>query len=179
MDRRQQKTRRAIFRAFRSLLERKRYDHITVQEILDEADVGRSTFYAHFETKDMLLGALCEELFNHIFESDPCPFAGKETDLQGTLAHILWHIRDSKNNLSGILRSDSSPIFMAYFKEHLQLVFEAHVPQNQQSVPRHFALNHLSGSFAEAVFWWIGEDMTPDPEVVASYFMNMTIKFCI
>ena len=94
MDRRQLKTRKAIFQAFRSLLEKKRYDHITVQEIIDEADVGRSTFYAHFETKDLLLDAMCEELFYHMFEHDPCPWVGRDADLEGKLAHILWHIRD-------------------------------------------------------------------------------------
>ena len=69
MDRRQRKTRDAIFGAFTSLLEERPYHRITVQEIIDAADVGRATFYAHFETKDYLLKDLCEELFGHIIDT--------------------------------------------------------------------------------------------------------------
>ena len=59
MDRRQRKTREAIFAAFIALLSKKDFSQITVGEIIDKADVGRATFYSHFETKDFLLVKSC------------------------------------------------------------------------------------------------------------------------
>ena len=70
MDRRQRKSREAIFNAFISLLSKKHYNKITVGEIIEIADIGRATFYSHFETKDFLLKELCSELFYHIFNSE-------------------------------------------------------------------------------------------------------------
>ena len=66
MDRRQKKTRTAIFEAFIQLLSEGDYAQITVGQIIDRADVGRATFYAHFETKDFLLRELCRENSPHI-----------------------------------------------------------------------------------------------------------------
>jgi AcrR family transcriptional regulator len=54
-DRRVRRTRRALGDALIALLNEKRYEAVTVQDILDQADVGRSTFYAHFVDKDSLL----------------------------------------------------------------------------------------------------------------------------
>src|SRR5260370_42236283 len=53
--RRVQGTRRLQPRALMSIIVEKKYESITVQEILDRADVGRSTFYMHFQDKDELL----------------------------------------------------------------------------------------------------------------------------
>jgi hypothetical protein len=50
-DRRVRRTRRALIEAFVSLVVQNRYEQITVQDILDAADIGRSTFYAHFSGK--------------------------------------------------------------------------------------------------------------------------------
>jgi AcrR family transcriptional regulator len=54
-DRRVQRTRRLLHKALMSQILEKKYESITVQEILDRADVGRSTFYTHFHDKDELL----------------------------------------------------------------------------------------------------------------------------
>lgn len=173
MDRRQLKTRKAIFKAFRTLLEKKRYENITVQDIIDEADIGRSTFYAHFETKDLLLKAMCGDIFYHIFENDPCPWVGRDSDIEAKLAHTLWHIRDSRNDISGLLLSDSSGLFMQYFKEHLRVLFDMYLDNTAEDVPRDFLLNHLVGSFAEAVIWWFRQKMQLSPEDLAHYFVSV------
>jgi AcrR family transcriptional regulator len=54
-DRRVQKTQHLLREALVSLIREKPYDVITVNEILDRANVGRSTFYTHFRDKDDLL----------------------------------------------------------------------------------------------------------------------------
>lgn len=54
-DRRVQRTRRLLHKALMSEVLKSKYESITVQQILDRADVGRSTFYTHFHDKDELL----------------------------------------------------------------------------------------------------------------------------
>ena len=56
VDRRIQRTRQLLDDALIELILEKGYDNITVQNIVDQANVGRSTFYAHFLDKDEGLG---------------------------------------------------------------------------------------------------------------------------
>ena len=63
-DRRVQRTRRLLHKALMSRVLEKKYESITVQEILDHADVGRSTFYTHFQDKDELLVSGFENVKN-------------------------------------------------------------------------------------------------------------------
>jgi AcrR family transcriptional regulator len=62
MDRRINRTRKLMHEALMALIVEKGYEAVTVQDILDRADVGRSTFYAHFRDKD----ALCLSGFDHL-----------------------------------------------------------------------------------------------------------------
>lgn len=176
MDRRQQKTRDAIFRAFSKLLEKKHFNHITVQEIIDEANVGRSTFYAHFETKDELLRAMCTDIFEHVFSEElhserTHDFSKDNGSLRAKLTHILYHLKDSEKDITGILASESGALFMGYFKAYLSDLFEQYLDEAPEDVPGDFVRNHLVGSFAETVRWWIGNKMKETPEELAGYYL--------
>lgn len=179
MDRRQQKTRAAIFTAFSALLSEKSYSKITVQEIIDTANVGRTTFYAHFETKDDLLKALCEELFGHIISSalDCTHTHGLYSDRnapESVFCHLLQHLQEDENNILELLSCESSELFLRYFKDSLnELIQNQFVKQKGKSntdIPQDFLVNHISGSFVEMVLWWIKGHMKQTPEELDRYF---------
>lgn len=178
MDRRQQKTRASIFEAFSKLLETKHFSNITVQEIIDKANIGRSTFYAHFETKDDLLKAMCTDIFNHVFSEElqseqTHDFSDDNSGLQSKLTHILYHLKDSEKDITGVFSSESGELFMKYFKEYLSVIFAKYRNEFKTNIPEEFVLNHLVGSFGEAVKWWIKNKMQYTPEEIAAYYMAM------
>ncbi|MCR5072302.1 MAG: TetR/AcrR family transcriptional regulator [Clostridiales bacterium] len=178
MDRRQQKTRAAIFTAFNKLLEEKHYNNITVQDILEEANIGRSTFYSHFETKDNLLKEMCTDIFDHIFAHELHPetshdFSSSDHGLKEKITHLFYHLKDNRGNVLGVLSGESSELFMHYFKEYLLTMFEQYPKSIRQDVPKEFALNHLVGSLAEAVRWWIRRRMDMPPEELADCYLKL------
>ncbi len=173
MDRRQRKTRDAIFKAFSELLENNKYEHITVQDIIDKADIGRSTFYAHFETKDMLLKEICYDIFGHIFDDELCEYNEDGTGLQPKLAHILWHLKEFKSNVCGILSSQSRELFLGYLQQNLTVLFKMYLNDFKANVPEDFLLKFLVGGFSQTIIWWAENKMELPPEAVAEYYLKV------
>ncbi len=182
MDRRQQKTRIAIFDSFSSLLSEESYSHITIQAIIDRANVGRSTFYSHFQTKDDLLNAMCSELFQHIIDAVmnhdlPADHHNAPGVPDPVFCHLLQHIRSNSYHIRDLLTSESSDIFLKYFKSSLNSLIKAYVLQSsdhkKREVPEDFLLNHIAGSFVEMVQWWVKNKMKQTPEELDSYFRSV------
>lgn len=178
MDRRQRKTRQAVYKAFTELLEKRPYSDITVQEIIDAADIGRSTFYSHFETKDGLLKALCTEIFEHVFSEELMKesthdFSNRKKDLNARITHILYHLWDSRGYIRGILSCESGEIFMRFFKEYLAELFKMAVEKENRGIPGDYMLNHLVCDFAETVRWWMKNDGY-SPEEISGFFLKTT-----
>ena len=157
----------------------KSYSKITVQEIIDAANVGRTTFYAHFETKDDLLKELCEELFGHIIGSamDCTHTHGLYSDgsaPESVFCHLLQHLQENDRNIIALLSCESSEMFLRFFKDSLnELVRSQFINQNRKAntdIPEDFLINHISGSFVEMVLWWIRGHRKQTPEDLDRYF---------
>ena len=177
MDRRQRKTREAIFRAFTGLLKEKSYAKITVQQIIDRADIGRTTFYTHFETKDALLESFCTDIFDHVFSKDldkeRIHDFSHDHDIRAKLKHVLYHLQDHMEYLPGILSGESRDVFMGYFRGHQNYLLTGAKTPYAASVPQDYILNHMVCDFAEAVQWWSGHTQY-SPEDISSFFFATT-----
>ncbi len=180
MDRRQKKTREAIFKAFTTLLSEKNYNQISVQEIIDTADIGRTTFYAHFETKDFLLKELCEELFDHIIDTAMgLPHGhyhyscGNAND--SVFLHLLRHLQEDDRNILELLSSQNNEMFLRYFKSNLKkLILSQYADKGllqNSKLPEDYLVNHISSAFVETVSWWLSRKMEESPEVITEYFL--------
>ena len=166
MDRRQKKTREAIFKAFIRLLSEKSFSQITVAEVIAAADVGRATFYAHFETKDYLLKELCRELFDHVFDCDRP---------DKTFVHLLSHLEKNDNQVLNLLSGSNHELFLQYFHSSLTEflrqkpnLFEG---RKNPGLPEDFWVRHISATFVETLRWWLEGGRKQPAEEAAGYFM--------
>lgn len=179
MDRRQRKTREAIFAAFIALLSKKDFNQITVGEIISRADIGRATFYAHFETKDDLLKELCRELFCHILDAaNDQPVQHRhifDCDApKGVFLHLFRHLQQNDNHILQLLSSRNNALFLEYFKTDLQKLvasqlslFEA---RKSPQLPDSFWIHHIAATFVETLKWWIDYGLQESPETITEYF---------
>lgn len=179
MDRRQKKTREAIFAALITLLSKKDFGQITVGEIINQADVGRATFYSHFETKDFLLKELCEELFCHIFDATNNQHSEHKHIFDcdapdSVFVHLLQHLQKNDNNILELLSSQNNELFLRYFKINLQKLVVSQLPlfeaRKNEKLPDSFWINHITSTFVETVRWWIDNGMKESPETITEYF---------
>lgn len=179
MDRRQKKTRNAIFQAFIQLLSQNSYDRISVGQIIAQADVGRATFYAHFETKELLLKALCRELFAHVFETT----SGDENahchifdcDAQADVFfHLFQHLQKNDNNILDLLSCQNNDLFLCYFKEELKQLAASQLAlfdhRKAPELPASFWVDHIASTFVETVRWWLENHRRETPEQITRYF---------
>jgi AcrR family transcriptional regulator len=110
VDRRILKSQEAIKKAVIELMSEKDFDHITIQDISDRANVSRRTIYLHFMDKFDLLDKLIEEHINKLRE-----ICDSESEMDTREGSMSWFEYFESNYLffSSMLASKGTPSFVA------------------------------------------------------------------
>ena len=169
-DRRITKTRKAIYAAFLQLLNQKNFETITVQEIIDLADVGRSTFYSHYESKELLLDELCRYLFHHLFERE------ENINIEAYLTHIFLHFKKNQDHVTSLLFSKND-----YFLRQLQKELEHHVypmvaedlQVSYPNIPASYLKHFVVINFIETLTWWLKKGKSYKEDQVVRFYLDV------
>jgi AcrR family transcriptional regulator len=183
LDRRTEKTRQAIFHAVSELMQEKKYSNITIQDIIDKANVGRSTFYAHFSTKDELLSKCIENIFEflHQFVVERVEHSSQQTRIL-PVAELFDHVKENKRLIKGLMSVENAEvarIVQSYWNRKID-----HYLMSQMSngvvpkVPQVLMTNHISSTMIELLRWWVDNDNRYTPQQMDQFFQEL-INPCV
>jgi AcrR family transcriptional regulator len=145
-DRRTARTRQAIVSAFVTLVGERRYEAIRVGDIVDTANVGRSTFYDHFKSKDDLLRQSMDWLLR-IFAEAAVP-GGDE----GRLAFAVGHFWENRRLARAVL----APPLGASVRRQLEAAIEERL-EGEAELKRARAVQIAAAQLALLEAWTRGE----------------------
>ena len=145
---------------------------------MKKANIGRSTFYAHFETRDDLVKALCDDLFQHVFskaleaEKTHDFFTGGRRVPYYSGTYSLSPARQPQKRIGTACRREQFVLkyLKNYFCEYINNYLLPGLPQHKNLLPGDFLLNHITYSFVGLLMWWIKNDWQNPPEEMAQYF---------
>lgn len=173
-DRRSLRTRQLLSHALIDLIRVKRYDTITVQEVTDRANVGRSTFYAHFTDKDDLLADGVHQLIAGLDATARAVPAGRQPWLYPTLA-LFDHVGTQPDMYQILARGRGLTLFVNALHGELTAVFAerlaARVPPGAAPAVTPTLLAAMVASMlVTAIRTWIEDGLAEPAETINRAF---------
>jgi AcrR family transcriptional regulator len=177
-DRRTRRTRRLIVDALVALMQERRFDRITVQEIIDRADVGRSTFYAHFRDKEEVLTSefvrVIDVLHQHLGGD------GTPDELFLPSLGLFRHVGDQHALLRALVRGHGVEILFEAAQRELRDRAERGLiallaDRAQPSVPLPIVADYLAGTFLSLMRWWLDQRMPHTPEEMEAIYRRLVM----
>lgn len=181
-DRRIQKTRDLLHRALAALIREKPYDLISVKEILDRANVGRSTFYTHFRDKDELLVSAIRDLICSVrTHTTPCSAKSSERMIGFSLP-IFEHIEQHRRSGDGRMGAKGRALLHEHLREALADLIaddlDKGLPGPRKAagqIPPSLLGEYLSSTFVLVLNWWVESGSRLPPRDVNDVFRALAL----
>jgi AcrR family transcriptional regulator len=175
-DRRMQRTRQALSHALIALIQEKRYEAITVQDICDRANVGRSTFYAHYQDKDDLLASNFQQMMDSL---------GSQVEWQDgqfifPVAALFQHVQEHHHLYKALVWGGGFDVLLRAGQQQWRAQIERQLtmllPRGRPSdIPVDVATTYLAGALQTMVVWWLDQKMPYAPERMDEMFQQLVM----
>jgi len=156
------RTKKCLADALKQLILEKGYDSITIQDIIERANVGRSTFYTHYESKEQLLvgNINFQEQLISLGEEDGSPMGIN-------IQYLFEHTREHLPLFKAMRHSKAVEILANYFTGlYAGKIFE-HMKRHSSFKKKDermlcYKAEAAAGGIIHMLFKWL-DDGTPVP----------------
>jgi AcrR family transcriptional regulator len=177
-DRRSRRSRRLIVDALLALMLEKRFDRITVQDIIERADVGRSTFYAQFRNKEDVLQGEIERVFGQLHERHAAATPEPADRLLPSL-ELFRHVQVTRPLYPALVRGLAlDPHYQAVqrsLRDRVAQQLTVTAGSRDLAMPPEIVADYLAGAFLTLVHWWLERGAAYSPEQMETYFQQLVM----
>jgi len=180
LDRRVQRTRELLQKSLIGLISERGYDAISIQDIVDRANIGRTTFYLHYNSKDELFVS-CHEVIVSEFSFGPLhPLSREELlspEAPAGLILAYQHLADARAVLYSIFQGKDSLLILRRIRDKNAQEIEANLrtsfAETESVIPLDMLANYLVGAQIALIHWWLEKRRPHTPKDLAQTFHRL------
>jgi AcrR family transcriptional regulator len=178
-DRRIKRTRQALHRALSELVLEKGYTDVTVEDITTRANMGRTTFYLHYQDKEeILLESLEEHLTELADEITKRPLIFWLRDNETSLIKSIFETVNENADIFSLITKEQSNKVYNHFRNIILKVTMNMINENpwtkarmdQLTLPVDYVIDYFSGAMWATIVWWASEGFTHTTAEMVKYF---------
>jgi AcrR family transcriptional regulator len=180
-DQRSRRTCERLGSALLTLILEKPIDDVTVQEVLDRAAVGRSTFYVHYSDKDDLLLSQLEKFLEHM--STVLSIRKEASQRVVPVAEMFEHIGNQNRLYRALADSDRLDDFFDLAEGYFARGIERRLKESKRQSNPHLSklpqrelaarASAVAGSMLSLLRWWLDRGAKESPQAMDELFHRM------
>ena len=183
IDRRIARTKGMLQHALISLILKKDYETITIEDICDAANVGRSTFYAHYTSKDDLKRSGLDENLRRLLadrQRDARAMPGDSGDRSLSFSLTMFeHARDHKDLYRALIGGRGGTVALGTIRRILSGLVSDELAATagksvgkipMDAVLRELAVQYVVGAFMAVLIWWLDRGAKLPPQQIDAMF---------
>ncbi len=173
-DRRVARTHGALHDALITLILERGWDETSVQNVCDRANVGRSTFYAHFASKEKLLMSGFAALRQALRSQERSASEPRAPGF-GFARGLIEHVHENQRLFRAVIGKRSGLVVQRRFRQLLVgLVEEDLAAASIPAARREAAAHYIAGALFELLTWWIDSRSSLAPRELETIFHELT-----